>query len=102
MDRIGPISVPAEVFRAYVSGARPAAVDGSLDVRAVRAVDSFEPTARTRGASRLIAAAVRGGVEFTVQPSKPASAALPMYRHPADRNTAATGITLGRILDAQG
>ncbi len=102
MDRIGPISVPAEVFRAYGSGPRPAALDGSVEVRAMRAVDAFEPTARMQGVSRLVAAAVPGGVEFAGQLSTPLSAAVPMYRHPADRNTAATGVSLGRMIDAQG
>ncbi|HRQ73781.1 MAG TPA: hypothetical protein PLU35_12205 [Phycisphaerales bacterium] len=102
MDRIGPISVPAEVFRAYGSGARPTALAGSVEVRAMRTVDAFEPTARTQGASRLVAGAVPGGVEFAGQLSRPVSAAVPMYRHPADRNMAATGVSLGRIIDAQG
>ncbi|MCL4742414.1 MAG: hypothetical protein KJZ54_09455 [Phycisphaerales bacterium] len=102
MDQVGPISVPAEVFRAYGSGGRPVAPDRSLDVRAMRAVDSFEPTARTSAATRLVAAAVPGGVEFAARPSGGAPAALPMYHHPADRNTAATGVSLGRMLDALG
>jgi len=102
MDQVGPISVPAEVFRAYGSGARPIAPDRSLDVRAMRAIDSFEPTARASAASRLVAAAVPGGVEFTARQNGGAPGAFPMYRHPADRNTAATGVSLGRLIDAQG
>ena len=32
---------------------------------------------------------------------RPADGALPMYRHPADRNQAATAVALGRSLDIQ-
>lgn len=102
MEQVGPIRVPAEVFRAYAPGVRPGTLDRSLEVRAMRAVDSFEPTPRISAASRLIAAAVPGGVDFAPRTSGGAPAAFPMYRHPADRNTAATGVSLGRIIDAQG
>lgn len=33
---------------------------------------------------------------------RPTDGALPMYRHPADRNQAATGVALGRALDIKG
>jgi hypothetical protein len=33
---------------------------------------------------------------------RPTDGALPMYRHPADRNQAATAVALGRALDIKG
>ncbi len=34
--------------------------------------------------------------------AQPSSGSLPMYRHPADRNAAATGVVLGKSLDITG
>lgn len=53
--------------------------------------------------SRLIAGVTPGGIDFDAPgggqaPSEP----LAMYRHPADRNAAATGVSLGRSLDVSG
>lgn len=60
-------------------------------------------TERADAAQRLVAASVPGRVDFSgggTQP--PDSAAIPMYRLPADRNAAATAVTAGRMIDVQG
>ncbi len=54
-------------------------------------------------ASRLVAASVPGRVDFSGDVPRPSdSAAIPMYRHPADRNAAATAVTAGRTIDVRG
>lgn len=86
------------------------------------AADTFESTAPSaagvnaapggvRPASRaasLVAAKVPGGIDFT-EPAggagamlQSASQTVPLYRHPADRNTVATAVHAGRILDVNG
>lgn len=56
--------------------------------------DRSEPVVRA-----LVAHRVRGPVDFTAVP--PAGAGLPFYRHPADRNAAATSISASRHLDVE-
>lgn len=71
---------------------------------------------RAKIASRLVAGVVPGGVSFAASAgaSGPTGAAtasalpstpqptLPLYRHPADKNTAATGVQAGRVIDVVG
>ena len=75
----------------------------------VRGADSVEWSPRAAlgppGAkvSRLVAGSVDLPVSFDAGPvSTDAEGALPLYRHPADRNAAATGVTLGRRVDVTG
>lgn len=61
-------------------------------------------TAPASGAGRLVAARVDAPVYFDL-PRSPAQAgqdALPLYRHPADKNAAATAVNVGRALDVTG
>jgi hypothetical protein len=52
--------------------------------------------------SRLLAGVVPGGVDFSADGGPaPRADAIPIYRHPAERNSAATGVETGRRLDAQ-
>lgn len=73
----------------------------------VRPVAPVSPVQRVQGdiraesdprTARLVAGVVPGAVDFSGDAPRPA-AALPLYRHPADRNAAATGVSLGRLLD---
>lgn len=87
--------------------ARPAPTTPTSNVSAVRNADAVANIARTPDAgavsatARLVAAVVPGRIDFTAdQPVQ--TSALPMYRHPADRNTAATMVALGRSLDIEG
>jgi hypothetical protein len=52
--------------------------------------------------NRVVAGVVPGRIDFSGDTPQPAPAALPLYRHPAERNVAATGVALGRTLDMQG
>lgn len=65
-------------------------------------------SAPTPKVASLVAARVPGTVDFT-EPASAGRAAtndapqsVPMYRHPADRNTVATAVHAGRILDVNG
>ncbi len=51
---------------------------------------------------RLVAGIVPGGIDFSGDSPQPRRASLPLYRHPADRNAAATGVELGRSVDLNG
>lgn len=84
--RIGGPSNPFHIAKAYAPVASSAA-------------------GNVAGPSRLIAAKVSGGVDFSAASapsSPPVAGAYPMYAHPADRNAAATGIALGRRIDVAG
>jgi len=116
MDPIGPSSgMPLRLARAYgatrqeIAPCRPAtpteAVSRTdrLRIRAMDAADSFEPAHKLPGrAGRLIAAVIPGRVDFSADEPAPTGAALPLYRHPADRNAAGTALSAGRIVDVSG
>lgn len=127
MDRIPPgttpPTTPAYLSRAYAptpalpqSVARAPTSDGTI---ARIGPDAFESTVRATPttsaakaapskAASLVAARVPTGIDFSVADapatSKPqtASQTIPLYRHPADRNTVATAVHAGRILDVNG
>lgn len=64
-----------------------------------------EVTARREtNLSRLVAGVVSGRVEFDENGVAKVGAgdALSMYRRPADRNAAATGVSAGRLIDVRG
>jgi hypothetical protein len=70
-------------------------------------VGRIEPVAETQqrlptGADRLVAATVPGGVDFSGETPQPSQSTLPLYRHPADRNAAATAVGVGRFVDVSG
>lgn len=77
-----------------------------------RQAEPIEPPARAAdhapkpntAAARLVSAVVPGGIDFRGEAPAPraASGALAMYRHPAERNAAATGVSAGRLIDALG
>jgi len=85
-----PPTNPYHISRAYgvrATGGAPAAA------AAVGEVDRA-------GVRRLVGGVVPGGVEFGDGSAvRPSSGALPMYRHPADKNAAATAVSVGRKLD---
>lgn len=62
------------------------------------------PSRDNPGISRLLGARVPGGVEFSGDDAMPRKGEMiiPFYRHPADRNAAATNIQIGRALDVTG
>lgn len=97
--RIDQTTQPHHLLKAY--GVGPTARTApSAPVAAVRPAGPSEAASRL---DRLTAAVVPGRIDFTGETPRPASAgALPFYRHPADRNAAATAVAIGRTLDMQG
>ncbi len=112
MDRISSIPFPtgaAQAARAY--GVRPVAA--VPPVRPVQPAQRTEPVGRigldpapapttASDPGRLVAAQVEPidlARDVATVTGRPAEGSLPMYRHPADRNQAATAVALGRALD---
>jgi len=96
--------IPFQVARAYGGSVRPVATTRPTHVPDTR-LGGVNPTspgpARSQGIARLVAAAVPGGVEFSGDGPVASPGALSLYRHPADRNVAATGVVVGRSLDVE-
>jgi hypothetical protein len=116
MDRVGPTN-PYHISKAY-GVASPSRVAPSSQSQAVFPI---RPTTRTdsvdasttRAAaakqriSTLVAARVTELPETGTTAQAPAATqaragAFPMYRHPADKNAAATAVNAGRVLDVNG
>ena len=107
--RISPDTTPVHIARAYGLNTGPAA-SPSLEHRALAPdiahrddVVDLQNQSRAESATELIAAQVNKPVDFA-QPKTgaAASSAIPFYRHPADRNAAATSIEAGRVIDVSG
>jgi hypothetical protein len=105
---VAPIpSNPFHIARAYgVQPPRPVAP--ARDVPATAAPTATAPL--SFGASRtprpatspLAAGVVPGRISFTGSAPTDAAAALPLYRHPADKNAVATALSAGRLVDLEG
>lgn len=99
-------TIPFHLARAYgVQPARPVAP--VQPVRATGHSDGSSPSVSVDPATRagaeirerLVAAVVPGRVDFSgTEPTQTMS----LYRHPADRNAAATGVHAGRVIDVTG
>ena len=100
-----PPTNPYHIARAYGVQAPGRASGGSSSAAATTSSSSVPEAVRPEGVRKLVAGVVPGGVAFdaggSAQPSSP-GASLPMYRHPADRNAAATAVSVGRSLDVRG
>ncbi|USO00049.1 MAG: hypothetical protein H6810_05145 [Phycisphaeraceae bacterium] len=72
-------------------------------VTPVSAVQGSEQAARSDArTARLVAGVVPGGVSFEGDSPRPTAETIPFYRHPADKNAAATSVNLGRVVDTSG
>jgi hypothetical protein len=92
---IDPIaSNPFHITRAYRLAAQQAPV-----VLRSSPVAAAHAASVQSGASRLVAGVVPGRIDFGGQQPAQVNGAIAMYRHPADRNTAATAVHAGRLLD---
>lgn len=107
-----PPTNPYHIARAYqtLAPARPAAtsrVAGNTpaasvgDVSRAGQLGSVTP-AMNVNVRRLVAGVVPGKVDFSGGEARPSGAAIPMYRHPADKNAAAVAVDAGRRIDVQG
>jgi hypothetical protein len=96
--RIGP-GVSSQVARA--SGVQPARstprTGGTAHADPTAGAGSPEQ-ALARPVSRLVGAVVPGKVSFTGD-APVQEGAIALYRHPADKNAAATGVYAGRVVD---
>jgi hypothetical protein len=83
----------------------PASLGASRAARVSDHVDlsPHAPTAHAmrRQALALVAARVGRGVDFLPSAVPATPGAIGLYRHPADKNAAATGVHAGRVLDVQ-
>lgn len=102
----GPIppTNPFHIARAYAlrSAQRPAAAEGVKPAAGAEPVRQPERAGLSPALSRLVGAVVPGRVDFSEDLPRPASDPIPFYRHPADRNAAATILNTGRVLDVNG
>lgn len=92
------VKSPAQVSRiaAPAAGAVPITQTGA-------AQDSARPSSELSDAGkRLVAGVVPGRVDFSGAEPVQSQPSLAMYRHPADKNAAATGVAVGRKLDVAG
>jgi hypothetical protein len=82
------------------------APDGPLSLGSVREGERAQPTQAAANdlsrVRRLVAGVVPGGIDFREGGPVATGSSLTIYRHPADRNAAATGVTLGKGLDICG
>ncbi len=105
-----PPTFPFRVAQAY--GVNPVAQVQRVDPGTPKAptkaaaIEASGPSAssqRLSAAGRtLVAGVVPGGVDFSGETPRPTTSTLAMYRHPADRNAAATAGSVGRALDVRG
>jgi hypothetical protein len=104
MSTVDPASGSAPSLRlALAYGVEPRTPSGRLTVKAMEAPPR-EPSAvgsRARLAG-VVAAVVPGRVDFSGDVPAADAPSLPMYRHPADRNAAATSVHAGRMIDVMG
>jgi hypothetical protein len=92
-----PIAGSFQIARAY--GVQPVARRAPVAQAAAAASTS---TTATNLTSRLVAGTVPGRVSFAGDQPAPDTSALAMYRHPADKNAAATAVSAGRLIDVTG
>ena len=93
-----PPTTPFHIARAYGVGA-PGVPAGS---ESVFSIGPSAPDGADARLSRLIAAVVPGGVDFSGDSPAPSAGTLAMYRNPAEKNAAATAVALGRRVDVSG
>lgn len=103
---------PYHIARAYgVQGGSNVGPVKPIQRAVTTEVQPVAPVSRDNGAGilrddnlqRVVAGVVPGGVSFGLDGSaQPSGTALPFYRHPADKNAAATAVSIGRSLDVQG
>lgn len=94
----------AQVPRTQATGPASAAAAQVSPVADGNSIGSSGPAAKLPSAAqKLVGARVPGKVDFSgATPMPSAGPTLSMYRHPADKNAAATAVSVGRSLDVKG
>jgi hypothetical protein len=104
-----PPTIPFHVAHAY--GTRPtapaAASRASENAQATQIAAPEKPTGPSaklpNAAQKLVGATVPGRVDFSgSQPTQTTGASLQFYTRPAEKNAAATAVSIGRSLDVSG
>ena len=95
MPSTGPIVGSFQIAQAYGVPALRAAPT----VRPMASPHQPASGAEPKPTSRLVAGAVPGRVNFAGDEPQHDASALAMYRHPADKNAAATAVSAGRLID---
>ena len=104
-----PPTIPFHVAQAY--GVRPAvqtqqaaASRASENAQAAQIAQPSGPSAKLPSAAqKLVGATVPGRVDFSGStPTQTTDSSFQLYRHPAEKNAAATAVSIGRSLDVQG
>jgi len=91
-------TTPFHVAKAYGIGVAGAPVSGvGAGFITLSASEGRDPRL-----GRLIAAVVPGGVDFSGDVPTVGRGVLAMYRNPAEKNAAATAVTLGKRVDVSG
>lgn len=108
----GPISsspgtLPFRLNAAYGVAPRPQIADFAPSGNAPRIInqsDTVELTSAKRSSAidALVAGRVDSPIDFGGAAAPAARGAISMYRHPADRNAAATAVNIGRSVDVTG
>lgn len=112
--RINPTNsstIPFHIAKAYgvnanaqASRVQPARPASSVDAtQNVQSIDTPRQSLSQAGQS-LVAGVVPGRVDFSGETPQPSQVpqSLQFYRHPADKNAAATSVLLGKRLDING
>lgn len=96
---------PYHISRAYQT-AIPGASLGQNITAAHRIAAPVQPGPVNQltnlAARRIIAGFVPGKVDFSSDTPAPSQGPIAMYRHPADKNAAATGVNAGKVIDVKG
>lgn len=98
--QIGPAATnPFHIARAYgLQQARPAQV-----MRTAAPAMPAAPALTPNNIARLSAGIVPGGISFSADEAAVPTNTYPLYRHPADKNAAATAVlSAGRRIDVTG
>jgi len=102
VGRVGP-SGPVRPAQPAAPVEKPASgVERSRDAQRPSSLDAIAERPKTPAMRRLIAGVVPGGIDFSGETARPTSSAIPLYRHPADQNAAATTLSAGRMVDVEG
>jgi hypothetical protein len=96
---------PYHISRAYQT-AVPGASLGRNITAAQRLAAPIQPGPVNQltnlAARRIIAGFVPGKVDFSGDTPAPSQGPIAMYRHPADKNAAATAVDAGKMIDVKG
>ena len=94
VNKVKPLQSTSDVRAAGVAR-------DSMDVAQIQNTAQTS-AARSRIVSKLVAATVPGTIDFSTSGAPTQNTSIPLYKHPADKNAAATGVWSGRAIDVEG